>query len=121
MPTTQTVLDHHLQCFGKGDLAGIMADYTELSAILTPDAAIKGLDAIRQFFAAAFQEFGKPGTTFEMRAVRVEGDCAFIVWDADTPDNKFESATDTFVVREGKILVQTYAAKVTPKGATARA
>jgi len=120
MTSTQSVLDHHLQCFAKADVAGIVADYTERSAILTPDGAFKGLDAIQQFFVEGFKEFTKPGTTFAMKAVHVEGECAFIVWDAETPDNKFETATDTFVVRDGKIVVQTYAAHVTPKRVAAR-
>ena len=50
----------------------------------------------------------------------VEGDCAFIVWDAETADNKFEDASDTFVIRDGKILVQTYAGKVTRKNEGSR-
>ena len=40
---------------------------------------------------------------------------AHIIWSAETADNVYEFATDTFVVREGKISVQTFAGKVTPK------
>jgi hypothetical protein len=29
---TRDVLKHHLDCFGNGDLAGIMADYKTLGA-----------------------------------------------------------------------------------------
>ena len=115
MSTTQTVLDHHLQCFGTCDLEGILADYAPDAVILTADGAVRGLPAIRGYFAEAFAEFGRAGTTFAMRMVLVEGDCAFIVWDAETVDTRFESASDTFLVRDGRIVVQTYAAKVTAK------
>jgi ketosteroid isomerase-like protein len=108
------VLDHHLQCFGSGDLDGIMSDYSSDAALLLADGALHGPD-IAEFFKAAFSEFAKPGTTMEMKQVLVHGDCAFLVWNADTPDNRYESATDTFLVRDGKILVQTFAAKITPK------
>jgi hypothetical protein len=37
------------------------------------------------------------------------------VWDAETPDNRYDLASDTFLIRDGKTLVQTFAAKVTPK------
>ena len=114
MTTTQSVLDHHLQCFGSGDLDGIMSDFSSDAALLLPDGALRG-DNIRDFFTAAFAEFSKPGTTMEMKQLLVHGDCAFIVWTAETPDNRYESANDTFVVRDGKIVVQTFAAKVTPK------
>jgi ketosteroid isomerase-like protein len=115
MSTTQSVFEHHLQCFGTADLDGILGDYSENSALLTHAGAFKGRAAIRSFFEAAFAEFTKPGTTFDAGQSYVEGDCAFIVWSADTPDNRYEVASDTFLIRDGKIVVQTFAAKVTPK------
>jgi len=115
MATTQSVLEHHLQCFGTADLDGIMSDYAPEAALLTGDGSLKGPDAIRGFFVAAFAEFTKPGTTFVMKTMLVDGDCAFILWDAETSDNRYENATDTFVVRDGKIVAQTYAATVSVK------
>jgi ketosteroid isomerase-like protein len=119
MTSTQSVLDHHLKCFGTADLEGTLSDYTPKSVVMTPDGMIKGLDNIRAFFVAAYAEFTKPGTTFSMKQMLVDGECAFIVWEAETPDNRFESATDTFIVRDSKILVQTYVAKVTSKAVAA--
>jgi hypothetical protein len=43
------------------------------------------------------------------------GDTAYIVWTAETADNRFEVATDTFIVQNGKILTQTFAGKISPK------
>jgi hypothetical protein len=37
------------------------------------------------------------------------------LWTAETADNTYEEATDTFVVRNGKIVAQSFAAKITPK------
>ena len=71
MPSTRDVLDHHLQCFGCGDLEGILADYTADSALLTPDGAVRGVPAIREFFARAFAEFQQPGTTMTMHQLIV--------------------------------------------------
>jgi len=45
----------------------------------------------------------------------VEGDVAYIVWKAETADNRHELGTDTFVVRDGKIVAQTFAGKITPQ------
>lgn len=115
MASTQNVFEHHLQCFGTANLDGIMSDYSEDSVLLTPTGAFKGRAAIRAFFEAGFVEFTKRGTTFNAKQSYVEGDCAFIAWDAETPDNRYEGAADTFVIRDDKIVVQTFSAKVTPK------
>ncbi len=45
----------------------------------------------------------------------VEGDYGYILWMAETADSVYELATDTFVVRDGKIVVQSFAGKITPK------
>ena len=45
----------------------------------------------------------------------VEGDYAYILWTAETADNVYELATDTFVVRDGKIVAQSFAGKIAPK------
>jgi hypothetical protein len=63
-----------------------------------------------------FAEFGKPGASFSMKQQSVEGDYAYILWIAETADNVYELGTDTFVVRDGKIVAQSFAGKITPKG-----
>jgi hypothetical protein len=60
-------------------------------------------------------EFGKPGAMFSMKQQFVEDDHAYILWSAETADNVYELGTDTFVVRDGKIVVQSFTGKVTPK------
>ena len=113
--TTQEVLQHHLDCFGKGDPDGVMADYSAASKLFTPTGVLKGLDPIRQLFATLFKEFAKPGMSFEMTRQDVEGDTAYIVWKGETADNRYELGTDTFVIKDGKIVTQTFAGKITPK------
>jgi hypothetical protein len=115
MPTTGNVLDQHLKCFGENDLDGVVADYSPDSVSFLPDRPLKGPDAIKPFSQAFFAEFAKPGASFSMRQRYVEGDYAYILWSAETTDNSYEAATDTFVVRDGKIVAQSFAAKITPK------
>ena len=111
--TTQDVLTHHLNCFG--DIVGTMADYTAESRFFTPDGVLRGSEAIRRFFVRLFEEFAKPGMSFEMLRQEVDGDTAYIVWKAETADNRFELGTDTFIVQNGKIVTQTFAGKISPK------
>jgi ketosteroid isomerase-like protein len=116
MPTTNNdVLDQHLKCFGENDLAGVLANYSSDAVLFIPGKSLKGADAIKLFFHALDSEFSKPGASFSMRQQCVEGDYAYILWSAETADNSYEDATDTFVVRNGKIVAQSFAAKITPK------
>jgi len=116
MAFTKDVLDHHLKCFGEGDLKGILSDYALGAVLFTPNGPLKGADAIRPLFQAMIAEFGKPGATFSMKQQSIEGDYAYILWTAETADNVYEMATDTFVVRDGKIVAQSFTAKIMPKG-----
>jgi ketosteroid isomerase-like protein len=116
MNTTREILDRHLKCFGEGNLDGILADYTATAVLFMPDGPLKGTDAMRPVFKAIFAEFGKPGAAFVMKQLSVDGEHAYILWTAETADNVYEMGTDTFVVRDGKIVAQSYAARITPKG-----
>jgi ketosteroid isomerase-like protein len=116
MASTKDVLDHHLKAFDQGDLNEVLSDYAPDAIFFTKDGALKGVDAIRPLFEALIAELGKPGATFNMKQQVVEGDYAYILWTAETADNIYELATDTFVVREGKIVAQSFTGKVTPKG-----
>jgi SnoaL-like protein len=92
-----------------------LSDYAPGAFFFTKDGTRKGVDAIRPLFEALIAEFGKPGAKFNMKQQLVEGDYAYILWTAKTADNVYELATDTFVVREGKIVAQSFSAKITAK------
>jgi ketosteroid isomerase-like protein len=115
MTSTKAVLDNHLKCFGEGDLQGILSDYAPDAVLFTPEGPLRGAEGMRPLFQALITEFGKPGAAFRMKQQFVEGEYAYIVWTAETAENVYEVGTDTFVVRDGKIVVQTFTAKVTPK------
>src|SRR5262245_815855 len=116
MASTKEVLDNHLKCFGEGDLEGILSDYAPGAVMFTSDGLLTGSDAMRPLFQALIAEFGKPGAAFRMKRQSVEGDYAYILWTGETADNVYELGTDTFVVRDGKIVAQSYTGKITPKG-----
>jgi len=116
MASTKEVLDNHLKCFGEGDLKGILSDYAPGAVLFTSGGPLRGADAMKPLFQALIAEFGKPGAAFRMKHQSVEGDYAYILWTAETADNVYEVGTDTFVVRDGKIVAQSYTGKITPKG-----
>ena len=116
MGSTKDVLKRHLESFGAQDLDGILADYVPGAVLFTPEGPLRGVDAIKAFFQALLAEFGKPGASFSLKYQSVEGDYGYILWTAETADNVYGLGTDTFIVRDGKIVVQSFAGKITPKG-----
>ncbi len=115
MASTKDVINHHLKAFGERDLKGVLSDYAPGAVFFTPEGPLRGADAIRPLFQAMIEEFGKPGARFSMKQQFVEGDYGYILWTAETADNVYELGTDTFVVRDGKIVAQSFTGKVTPK------
>lgn len=113
--TTETVLEHHLTTFGEQDLAGVMEDYTDESVVVTNMGTFRGLDEIEGLFEDLFAEFSQDGATIDMEQEIVEDEFAYIVWQAETPENVYEFATDTFYIPDDEILFQTFAGKVSPK------
>ncbi|NHE58735.1 nuclear transport factor 2 family protein [Cyclobacterium plantarum] len=106
---TQTVLDHHWETFISNDLEGVMEDYTEESILITPNGTYMGLDEIRQNFVNAFKAFPAGQATLTLTESLAVKDIGYILWEADTPAFNLSYATDTFIIRNGKIIRQTYA------------
>lgn len=113
--STSDVLDRHLNSFAKCDLDGILADYSSDAVLFTPTGPLRGPAAIKPLFQTLVSEFAKSGSSFTMQHRSIEGDHGYILWTGETADNSYEFATDTFVVRSGKIVAQSFAAKIKQK------
>jgi hypothetical protein len=109
--STEATLTHHLQAFGEG-IEAIMADYTRESVLFTPDGPLQGLEPIRGFFDG-FLRTSPPELLRAIALVRqdIHGDVAYIIWKAEP---YIPLATDTFVVRDGKIVAQSFAVLAPP-------
>ena len=113
---TKDVVDHHLAAFGAGDVDEMLRDYTGDSLLITPNATIKGLGALREAFTGFVGGLFAPGTyEFVLDAERIEGEVAFITWHATCASSDIPLGVDTFLVRDGRIAVQTYAARMDPR------
>ncbi len=93
-----------------------MVDYTEDSVIVTNMGVFRGPEEIEELFTGLFEEFSQDGTTLEVDDTTTEGDFAYLLWHAETPDNAYEFCTDTFYIPDGTTDFRTFAGKVEPKG-----
>ncbi|MDQ3536983.1 MAG: nuclear transport factor 2 family protein [Bacteroidota bacterium] len=112
---TKRVLDNHWETFVNNDLEGLLEDYTEESIIVTQDGTHRGLEEIRKNYINAFSAFPKKGSTLKLTTSIVEKDIAYIIFEADTPDFILNYGSDTFIIRDGKIIRQTFAGVFTQK------
>lgn len=111
---TQKVLEHHVMAVGENNLEALMADYTEDSVFVTPEGTYKGMEQIKAFFAQLLTMFPADDTTFEMEKMHVENQLAYIVWSAKSPVVTVPLGSDTFIVKDGKITLQTFAGIINP-------
>ena len=104
--TVADVLMHHLTVLKAGQLDEVMLDYTSESVVMSPDQTFRGLAEIRAFFQSAIAG-SAPEMLEVLAAVRqdIHGDVAYFTWKAE-PFVKI--GTDTFLIREGKIVTQTF-------------
>jgi ketosteroid isomerase-like protein len=112
----QKTLLHHWQAFEAGDVEAIMADYSKDAMLITADGTHKGNAQIRSLFAQIFANMFPPGSTSLTLAKQVvEGEIAYILWSGRSADYNAPFSTDTFVMRDGKIVAQTLAAQLQAK------
>lgn len=112
---TTDILDRQNLAFLKGDVDKIMKDFSEQSKLFTPDGVLEGLDSIRKFYTEVTSNILPPGSAFNLSKQEVKGQTAYIVWSAESKNYRVPLGTDTFFIKDGKIIVQTFAAKIEPK------
>ncbi|HEY1328163.1 MAG TPA: nuclear transport factor 2 family protein [Casimicrobiaceae bacterium] len=105
---TETVVRKHLQAFvERKGVAAILDDYHDDARLYSEAAVYQGKAQIRDFFVDFIGSLpSRAVDQFALRSLRVEGDLAYITWSAGS---HIPMATDTFVVRNGKITSQTFA------------
>jgi predicted SnoaL-like aldol condensation-catalyzing enzyme len=109
---TKSVVMNHLNSFFENDLEGVLSDYNDTSVLITHTATYEGVDEIRVFFADLMKHFPKQRSAFELDKFIVRDGLVYITWHADTPTLNVSLATDTFIVKEGKIHQQTFAGEM---------
>lgn len=103
---TKAMLRNHLAAAARG-VEDVMGDYGPDSVLITHDATYRGPAEIRAFFTDLLEGPTRGFfSAFNLHRQDVADEVAYIVWDAKP---WFGFATDTFVIRNGKIAFQTFA------------
>jgi hypothetical protein len=105
--STHEVFHSHLDLRLEGKLEEDLAlNYAPGIVQLTASSGVRrGHDGVR----SGAQELGQqlPDARFRYLVCEVEGDLAFLVWDAECATGCVHGGADTFLIRDGKIVVQT--------------
>jgi len=113
--SSRAVFDHHMRALRAGDLDDLLSDYTDDSALIGPDGVTKGLPGIRAVFEFFFSGLLKPGTfQIDLDKIHTDGDILYVLWHAKCNGADVTFAADTFVIKNGKIAVQTFAPVIQP-------
>ncbi|HEX7375029.1 MAG TPA: nuclear transport factor 2 family protein [Steroidobacteraceae bacterium] len=105
---TEAVVQTHLDAFVRQTgIDALVRDYHDDARFMSEAATYHGKREIRQFFEAFLASLPPNAIDrFSLRSLRVEGEVAYITWSIgdDVP-----LGTDTFVVRDRRIVSQTFA------------
>ncbi|MEK6259995.1 MAG: nuclear transport factor 2 family protein [Planctomycetota bacterium] len=99
-----------MQAFRDGDVAELLSDYSEQSVMYTSAGPVRGLEALKRFFQQFLSSVPKSfAAEYEVLRQDVDGDVAYTLWRSGS----FAlMGTDTFLIRDGKVAVQTTAAYI---------
>jgi hypothetical protein len=110
--TTSEVLDDHLARHLSGELEpDIARNYSHDVLLLTNDGVLRGHAGVRH--CARLLEQRLPGAALAYRRHAVDGEVAYLEWSARSGERRVEDGVDTFLVRDGLIVVQTVRYTVT--------
>lgn len=113
---TEATLHHRLKCFADGDIDGIMSDFADDAVLIGMEGVVDNIAGIRAMFTTIITEYIPKGSTITMKLALARGTVAYILWSAESPSFSIPVGSDTFVMRDGKIIAQTFAAHIQPKG-----
>ena len=105
--SVETVFSRHLASFMNKDREAIMADYADDAVIFTPQGPVQGKAAIEALFVDVILPMATDEFMSNMKLVRQDiiGDVAYLQWSVD---GMVSMGLDTFVIRDGKIVYQSF-------------
>ena len=111
--TPVDIVNRHMAFANAGNIDGIVGDYADDGVAITAGKATAGKAALRAMFAgmlapkpAAAGAAAPPKAVMKNLKIWADGDVGFVAWEMNPGTPQAVKGTDSFLVRHGKILVQ---------------
>lgn len=105
--STQDVWQHHIAAWDARDVDEIVSGYGEESILIINSKVFKGPEEIRSVFTRLFQIFDLGSNKIDPPVL--DGRTVYITWHFTPKADAEFFGTDTFVIEDGKIRIQTIA------------
>ncbi|MFD5226716.1 nuclear transport factor 2 family protein [Microbacterium sp. NPDC058342] len=105
MRTTTEVIHDHLGNRLSADVEADLSNYAPDIVMLTGSGIYRGLDGVRACAAELDRLLGS--AVFVYRHTLIDGDYGYLEWTAETGESQVGDGADSFVVRDGLIVMQT--------------
>lgn len=114
--STETIVRRHWAAYCRGDVPALIADYAEDAVLITPlTGVVRGRAGIEAVLNSVFSSAFPPASSrFALEAELIDGEMALLRWSVETPQLRTRGATDTIVVRNGRIVGQTGSLDIEP-------
>jgi hypothetical protein len=104
--STIEVLEDHLERRERRDIEGdLQHNYAHDVVLLCEHGVFKGRDAVRNSAKALADQL--PDACFQFPFKTVDGEHALLHWSAQSANAQVDFGVDTFVIRDGRIVLQT--------------
>ncbi len=114
---TLAVMDRHWHALVGADVPALLADYAEDAVLISSATGVlKGRKAIGDVLALFVSAIIPAASTrFSLDLTHADGALGYIVWKAESTSHRIAFSSDTFVVIDGLITMQTSAGSVESK------
>jgi hypothetical protein len=110
--TAEEVFAHHGQSLGAESLDDIIYDYSADALLIVQSKIYRGPNGARQVFTQLLNDV--PQAKWSLSTVFADT-VLYLEWQAHSAKSRIDDGIDTFVFRDGKIVIQTVRYTVTPE------
>jgi len=116
MDSSEKIIRDHIEALKCGDTEALLSHYDDSAFIVHQEGVASGKEEMKglfDFFSAEVLVANK--TELTLITLTAKADMVYIVWRAESPTFSIPLATDTFILRDGKIVQQSTAGVMNPK------
>ena len=107
---TRSVWQHHIEAWNSRDLDAIAADYDQTSVMIINGRVCRGQSEIKAVFKKLFEIFDRGSNQIDTPVLQDR--IVFITWHFTPWGGTLFDGTDTFVIEDGVIRIQTIASRL---------